>query len=66
MKTFTLLAVTGGLFFTSLCLNSKHVKKAEVWSKCNAKHCIKKGCDNAKKGRIGGVNTNGKAACGRG
>jgi hypothetical protein len=53
MKTFTLLAVTGGLFFTSLCLNSKDVKRAKVCLKKNAVHCIKTCCNNAKKAKTG-------------
>ena len=59
MKTFTLLAVTGGLFFTSLCLNSKDVKNAKdvkntrVCLKNDAGHSIKKSCNSAKKARTG-------------
>jgi hypothetical protein len=48
MKTFTLLAVTGGLFFNSLCLNNSDAKKHKAYSKVNAKHCVKKCCKNMK------------------
>jgi len=43
MKLFTLLAITGGLFFNSLCLNNGDVK-----THSNVKHCIKKCCKNVK------------------
>jgi hypothetical protein len=55
MKTFTLLAVTGGLFFTSLCLNSKDVKNTKVCLRNEAGHSIKKCCNNAKKAKIGNI-----------
>ena len=66
MKTFTLLAVTGGLFFASLCLDSKHVKKTAVLSKNNVKHCMKKSCSSAKKCKAGNMNISGKAVNSRG
>lgn len=62
MKTFTLLAVTGGLFFTSLCLNnSKSVKSARVCLKTEVGHCIKKCCNNAKKAKTGNTHISKRA-----
>jgi hypothetical protein len=67
MKTFTLLAVTGGLFFTSLCLNSKDVKStkdvknAKVCLKNDAGHSIKKNCNNAKKAKTGSTHISKRA-----
>lgn len=51
MKTFTILAVTGGLFFASVCLDSKHVKHNRVYARVNTRHCSKKCCNNAKKAK---------------
>jgi hypothetical protein len=62
MKTFTLLAVTGGLFFTSLCLNnSKSVKNSRVCLKNDVGHSIKKCCNNAKKAKAGSTHISRRA-----
>ncbi|MDN5287847.1 MAG: hypothetical protein JWR38_4121 [Mucilaginibacter sp.] len=56
MKTFTILAVTGGLFFASVGLNSRHVKNSRVCAKINTAHCMKKCCNGAKKTKAGSMN----------
>jgi hypothetical protein len=48
MKTLTLLAITGGLFFASPGLDSKHVKSNKECTKISAKHCTKKSCNSKK------------------
>lgn len=57
MKLFTILAVTGGLFFTSAGLNSKHAKNSKVCVKTTTVHCIKKCCNNAKKVKSSSAHT---------
>ena len=53
MKTFTLLAVAGGLFFNSFCLNNGGFKKQKTYSKVNnAKHCNQKCCKNVKNTKV--------------
>jgi len=48
MRTLTLLAITGGLFFASPGLDSKHLKSSRDCTKVHAKHCTKKCCNSKK------------------
>jgi hypothetical protein len=68
MKIFTLLAITGGLFFTSLCLDldNKSEKSNSICAKSSVKHTVKKCCPNAKMPKCASVNIGRKAACVRG
>jgi hypothetical protein len=65
MKAFTLLAVTGGLFFTSLCLNSKQVKNSRISLKSEVGHCIKKCCNHAKKAKTSNTDISKRAISAR-
>ncbi|WP_176852060.1 hypothetical protein [Mucilaginibacter sp. OK268] len=53
MKTLILLAITGGLFFTSPGLDTKHAKSNKACAKNYVKHCVKKSCNHAKKAKLG-------------
>ena len=62
MKIFTLLAVTGGLFLSSLCIDGKNVRHvSNACVKSYARHCVKKCCNNTKKTKIANANIGAKA-----
>lgn len=49
MKTLILLAITGGVFFSSPDLGTKHAKNSKVSTKKYVKHCVKKCSSSTKK-----------------
>jgi hypothetical protein len=62
MKTFTLLAVTGGLFLSSLCIDGKNVRHvSNACVKSYVRQCVKKCCNNTKKAKVAHANISAKA-----